>query len=89
MPPLATAMEAMARMYEAHAAIEDTMIYPAWKSRLSDRAYEETGDRFETIEHDQFGGDGFAMAVQKITAIETTLGLDDLAEFTAPSPPPA
>lgn len=45
-------------------------------------------DKFEEIEHQQFGEDGFDKAVQEISAIEKELGLSDLRHFT-PSPPPA
>jgi len=34
-----------------------------------------------------FGKDGFDDAVEKISAIETTLGFADLSQFTAPAPP--
>ena len=34
-----------------------------------------------------FGKDGFDDAVEKISAIEKTLGFGDLSQFTAPAPP--
>jgi hypothetical protein len=36
-----------------------------------------------------FGKDGFDDAVEKIAAIEQSLGLADLSQFTAPPPPKA
>ena len=45
------------------------------------------GDKFEEIEHQQFGEDGFDMAVKQIADIEGSLGFADLAQFTAPPPP--
>jgi hypothetical protein len=45
------------------------------------------GDEFEDIEHKMFGKDGFEEAEKKISAIETRLGLADLAQFTPPKPP--
>ncbi len=33
-----------------------------------------------------FGNDGFDDAVEKIDAVETSLGLADLGQFTAPPP---
>jgi hypothetical protein len=45
-------------------------------------------DQFEEIEHKMFGKDGFDDAVERIGAIETSLGFADLSQFTA-SPPPA
>jgi hypothetical protein len=44
-------------------------------------------DKFEDIEHEQFGEDGFEDAVKQIAEIEGELGLADLALFTAPPPP--
>jgi hemerythrin-like domain-containing protein len=76
-------------MYENHAAREDTIIFPAWKQMLSDQQLDEMGDKFEDIEHQQFGEDGFDMAVKQIAEIEGSLGFADLAQFTAPPPPKA
>jgi hypothetical protein len=44
-------------------------------------------DKFEDIEHEQFGADGFEDAVKQISEIESELGLGDLGFFTAPAPP--
>ena len=84
--PLSQALLAFARMYEAHAAREDTIIFPAFKAALGAHAYDEIGDRFEEIERREFGGDGFDMALAEVVRIETALGLPDLAAFTAPPP---
>jgi hypothetical protein len=73
-------------MYEAHAAIEDTIVFPAWKKVLSPRELDQMGDRFEDIEHRTFGKDGFDDAVGEVAAIEKRLG-SDLAAMTAPPPP--
>jgi hypothetical protein len=48
---------------------------------------DEMGEKFEDIEHQQFGEDGFDDAVEQITGIESSLGLADIAQFTAPPPP--
>lgn len=84
--PLSAALIAFCRMYEAHTAREDTVIFPAFKKALGNRKYEELGDQFENIERKEFGGDGFDMALEKIAAIERALGVSDLAGFTAPHP---
>jgi len=80
---LARTLEAFARMYEEHAAIEDTVIFPAWKKALTKKQLEEMGERFEEIEHKTFGKDGFEDAVASIGEIEKALGVD-LAAMTAP-----
>ena len=46
-------------------------------------------DKFEEIERQQFGKDGYEDAVAQIGQIEQALGLVDLAQFTAPPPPKA
>jgi hemerythrin-like domain-containing protein len=84
---LAGAMESLVRMYRAHASREDTIVFPAWKQTLSAQQLDEMNDRFEDIEHEQFGEDGFENAVKQIGEIESELGLADLAGFTAPPPP--
>jgi hemerythrin-like domain-containing protein len=83
---LARALEGFARMYEEHAAFEDTVVFPAWKATMSAAQLDEMGDKFEEIEHKTFGKDGFDDAVDQITAIEKTFGLE-LAQLTAPPPP--
>jgi len=85
--PLARVMDAMVRMYQNHAAREDTVVFPAWKQALSAAQFHEMGERFEQIEHQQFGTDGFEQAIKQISAIEQTLGYADLAQFTPPPPP--
>lgn len=84
--PLAAAMTSFARMYEAHTAREDTVIFPAFKAALPERRLEELSETFEDIEHRQFGGDGFDQAVDRIAEIEQRLGVADLGTFTAPEP---
>jgi hemerythrin-like domain-containing protein len=81
---LILAMDTFVRMYRPHAAREDTIVFPAWKQALTEEQLDEMGDKFEGIEHQQFGEDGFEKAVKQIADIETQLGLADLAQFTAP-----
>lgn len=82
---LAQAMTGFSRMYEAHAAREDTVLFPAFKAALPEKRLEELSDTFEDIEHKQFGADGFDMAVKQVAQIEARLGIGDLAGFTAPA----
>jgi hemerythrin-like domain-containing protein len=82
---LASAMRSFVRMYRAHAAREDTIVFPAWKQTMSQEQLDLMGEKFEDIEHKQFGQDGFEKAVSQIAAIEEQLGLADLSKFTAPS----
>ena len=84
---LPVALEQFELMYENHAAREDTVIFPAWKKAIGAHEVGEMGEKFEDIEKQQFGGDGFDIAVRQIEEIEQTLGLADMAQFTA-SPTP-
>jgi hemerythrin-like domain-containing protein len=87
--PLARAMESLVLMYQNHAAREDTIIFPAWKKTLPEKELDEMGEKFEEIEHQQFGEDGFDNVVKQIGEIEGMLGLTDISLFTAPPPPRA
>jgi hemerythrin-like domain-containing protein len=84
--PLANAFDAFELMYANHTAREDTIIFPAWKKALSEHELDEMGEKFEDIEKQTFGKDGFDDAVQKMDHIERALGLSDLAQFTTPKP---
>lgn len=84
---LVPALESFARMYDAHAAIEDTVVFPAWKASLGEAELDELGAKFEEIEADHFGDDdGFEAAVLRMQEIEASMGLSDLTTFTAPAP---
>src|SRR4051812_37692681 len=86
--PFASTLAAFVRMYEHHAAIEDTIIFPAWKAAISEAQYDELSEQFEDLEHRMFGKDGFEDALERIARIERAFGLSDLAALTAPPPPP-
>ena len=83
---MAEALETFARMYEMHAAVEDTVVFQAWKAAVGAKGLAEWSDKFETIEHDTFKGDGFEQALDQVDAIEQRLGLADPARYTAPPP---
>jgi len=84
---LAKALESFVRMYEHHAAIEDTVVFPAWKSAVGGNELDALGEKFEEIEHEQFGDDGFETALKRMEEIEQSLGLSNLDMFSAPVPP--
>jgi len=85
--PLAKTLESFVRMYEHHAAIEDTIVFPAWKAAIGSNELDAMGEKFEDIEHEQFGGDGYETALKRMEEIEQSLGLSNLDMFTAPQPP--
>lgn len=83
---LAKAVNGFVRMYETHAAREDTIVFPAWKNLIPPDEYDELGEKFEEIEHAQFGEDGYDDAVKQIAEIEATVGLSDISKFTPDAP---
>jgi hemerythrin-like domain-containing protein len=66
--PLARSLDAFVLMYRNHAAREDTIVFPAWKTHFTNKQLDELSDQFEDIEHKMFGKDGFDDAVAKIGA---------------------
>jgi len=59
-------------------------LFPAWKKTMTDDELDEMGGKFEDIERQQFGGDGFDDAVKQIGDIETEVGIADISQFTPP-----
>jgi len=83
----ADTLDSFVRMYQHHAAREDTIVFPAWKGLLSPEEYDDLNDKFEDIEHEQFGEDGFEDAEKQISEVEASIGLDDISKLTPPAPP--
>jgi hemerythrin-like domain-containing protein len=79
---LATDLEAFNRMYAPHEAREDTVLFPELHKIVSPHEYDAMGEQFESIERKTFGGDGFDIYVDKVTALEKQLGIYDLEQFT-------
>ena len=69
-------------MYRPHAAREDTVLFPAFRSLLGRDAYRELGERFEEQEHARFGKHGFEDTVKEVARLEAALEIGDLASFT-------
>lgn len=85
--PLARVLRSFVLMYQNHTAREDTIVFPAWKKTFTAKEYDALGEKFEEIEHRQFGEDGFEKAVREISEIEKAFGFSDLSQFTASAPP--
>lgn len=85
--PLAYALDSFVLMYQNHAAREDTVVFPAWKTHFNNKQLDALSDQFEDIEKKMFGKDGFDDAVSKIAGIEGALGYADISQFTPPPPP--
>jgi hemerythrin-like domain-containing protein len=76
------ALRAFIRMYNPHEEREDTVLFPAFRKIVSANEYDALGEQFEDKEHQLFGEDGFDKMVDRVAAIEKTLGIYDLAQFT-------
>lgn len=74
--------ESFKRMYSPHMAWEDTVLFPAFRAALPGKKYADIGDKFESMEHDIFGKDGFENTVKTIADLEKELGINDLSQFT-------
>ena len=68
-------------MYRPHEAREDTIVFPAFKTTLTQKEYDKLGDEFEDKEHQLFGKEGFEGVLGEIAEIEKSLGIYDLAKF--------
>jgi hemerythrin-like domain-containing protein len=79
---LAKALRQFGRMYAPHEAREDTVLFPALHDIIPKREYDALGEDFEKKEHQLFGKDGFEGVVERVGAIEKTLGIFDLRQFT-------
>jgi hemerythrin-like domain-containing protein len=79
---LAATLGKFIRMYEPHAAREDTVLFPAFHEIIGQREYDALGDEFEKQENERFGAEGFEKTVARVEAIEKAFGLYDLAQYT-------
>jgi hemerythrin-like domain-containing protein len=84
---LSRALASMSRMYHAHATWEDTVVFPAWRKTQSKNRLDELAKKFEEMERQQFGKDGFEDGIERMTRVEQMFGLADLSTYTAPKPP--
>jgi hemerythrin-like domain-containing protein len=82
---IAAYLASFVRMYEPHEAREDTVVFPAYRSLLSDAELEEVAGVFAADQTSQFGRKGFADTVAQVAKIEAALGIADLDQFTPPA----
>jgi hemerythrin-like domain-containing protein len=78
---LAESMRQFVRMYEPHAAREDTVLFPAFAQLISEKELHKLMDVFEQKEKALPLGD-FEKMVADVSSIEKALGIYDLAQFT-------
>jgi hemerythrin-like domain-containing protein len=78
----ASYLRAFNRMYRPHAAREDTVLYPAFRSVISPKEFMALGETFEDKEEKLFGKNGFEKIVRQVADLEKQLGIYQLAQFT-------
>jgi hemerythrin-like domain-containing protein len=78
-------MAAFTRMYRPHAAREDTVLYPAFRSVLSTQDFLALGKTFEAKERRLFGENGFERIVAQVADLEKQLDIYQLTFFTPPA----
>jgi hemerythrin-like domain-containing protein len=78
---LAQSMKLFIRMYEPHSAREDTVLFPAFASLVSEKELHELMETFEQKEKALPLGD-FEKMVAQVAGLEQSLGIYDLAQFT-------
>ena len=82
MDALGDTMRSFIRMYSAHAAREDTVLFPAFKEAVGEKRYKGYGEEFEEREHKMFGKAGFEGVLAQVAELEKQLGISDLASYT-------
>ncbi len=82
---ISAAMVAFVRMYQPHEAREDTVVFPRFRAISTPDQLDQLGVTFADLQRQQFGPNGFADYVAKVAAIEQSLGIYDLNQFT-PAP---
>jgi hemerythrin-like domain-containing protein len=78
---LARTMRSFTRMYEAHAAHEDTVLFPAFRELIDEKELEKLMETFEAKEKALPLGD-FEKMVSEVARLERAFGIGNLAMFT-------
>ena len=69
------------QLYRRHAAWEDTLIFPAFRSIISPQDFATVGETFKREEEKLFGLDGYEKIVGQVSDLEEVLGIHDLRQF--------
>lgn len=70
------------RMYRAHAAFEDSILFPELRDVVSEEEFREIASRIRAFEHETLGRGGLAQVGERVAEIEALLGLEGLDSFT-------
>ncbi len=69
-------------MYRPHESRENTVLFPKVRGLMSEKEFKEMGEKFDDLEHQLFGKNGYQNMVDKVAALEKELGIDELEQFT-------
>jgi hemerythrin-like domain-containing protein len=81
-PGLARHLRSFSRMYRAHAAWEDSVLFPAFRGAVGAGEYRDLGEKFEEEERQRFGEHGFEEMLAQVSRIEHGLDIAELSKFT-------
>ena len=70
------------RMYRAHAAFEDTDLWPALRKAVSARKYADIRKSFHEEARKQLGDGGFSAVVERLAEAEKQVGVGGLSDYT-------
>lgn len=70
------------QVYRRHAAWEDTVVFPAFRSIISPKEFAALGETFTREENKQFGPDGYLKILRQVADLEKSLGIYNLEQFT-------
>ncbi len=79
---LARNIRLFGRMYRAHSAREDTVLFPAFYSVVSPEEFNETMEEFEARERELPGADAIGEVTEAVAEREKALGIHDLLRLT-------
>jgi|YelNatPaOPRAMG01_1025707.scaffolds.fasta_scaffold06480_10 hemerythrin-like domain-containing protein len=69
------------QLYRRHAAWEDTVLFPAFRSMIPGKDFAALGDAFSKEEEKLFGPGGFATIVGQVAELEKKLGIYELQQY--------
>jgi hemerythrin-like domain-containing protein len=70
------------QLYRHHAAWEDTVLFPAFRSVISPQDFAAVGETFALQEQKLFGQEGYEKIVGQVADLEKILGINDLQHYT-------
>jgi hemerythrin-like domain-containing protein len=69
------------QLFRPHAAWEDTVLFPAFRSIISGKDFAALGEILQKDEDKLFGTDGFAKIVGQVGELEKKLGIYELKQY--------